>query len=138
MRKLPNPRRILKLDFDAHEFLVSTHAYLTPLEVGKLVDDLATACTRGDVDYVRSFSFVRKVHFEPEGREAIPLFVRRMILARGVCALCGSKENLTVDHIRPVSENGTNEVWNLQCLCSPCNRKKGPQAWSRRRRKETT
>ena len=38
------------------------------------------------------------------------------------CALCGSIENLTVDHIRPRSGGGTDEISNLRVLCRKCNR----------------
>lgn len=41
------------------------------------------------------------------------------------CVNCGSKENLTIDHIRPISKGGTNEEDNLQILCKSCNSKKG-------------
>jgi 5-methylcytosine-specific restriction endonuclease McrA len=42
----------------------------------------------------------------------------------GSCKNCGSTENLTVDHIKPVDKGGVNERSNLQCLCFPCNRAK--------------
>lgn len=41
------------------------------------------------------------------------------------CRACGSKENLTVDHIIPKTKGGTDDTWNLQCLCKTCNSKKG-------------
>ena len=31
---------------------------------------------------------------------------------------------MEVDHIRPWSEGGSDEMWNLQPLCKPCNRSK--------------
>ena len=36
------------------------------------------------------------------------------------CVKCGSDE-VTVDHIVPVSKGGTNHIDNLQPLCRPCN-----------------
>lgn len=41
------------------------------------------------------------------------------------CAVCGSKDDLTVDHIIPRARGGTNESGNLQVLCRFCNSKKG-------------
>ena len=41
------------------------------------------------------------------------------------CAICGSKENLTVDHIYPECRGGTLRLGNLQTLCRSCNSKKG-------------
>ena len=40
------------------------------------------------------------------------------------CKICGSTENLQIDHIIPISKNGKNEETNIQILCSKCNRKK--------------
>lgn len=41
-----------------------------------------------------------------------------------MCALCGKKEKLTVDHIVPLSKGGSNYITNIQPLCMPCNSKK--------------
>lgn len=42
-----------------------------------------------------------------------------------VCKVCGATKDLQVDHIHPVSKDGTNELSNLQLLCRKCNLKKG-------------
>ena len=41
------------------------------------------------------------------------------------CALCGSRRDLTIDHIIPLSKGGADRNRNKQCLCATCNRKKG-------------
>ena len=41
------------------------------------------------------------------------------------CLSCDSKENLTIDHIIPVSKGGKNERGNYQTLCYDCNTSKG-------------
>ena len=41
------------------------------------------------------------------------------------CTNCGSVENLTIDHIKPVKLGGTDDYSNLQILCKSCNSKKG-------------
>jgi len=41
------------------------------------------------------------------------------------CVYCGSKKNLTVDHILPKSRGGDNTWTNLITCCSNCNRQKG-------------
>lgn len=40
------------------------------------------------------------------------------------CRHCGTHRNLTVDHIKPVSKGGTNDLDNLQTLCGTCNNRK--------------
>ena len=41
------------------------------------------------------------------------------------CVYCGSKRNLTIDHIIPRSRGGKNTWSNLVTCCSNCNLKKG-------------
>jgi 5-methylcytosine-specific restriction endonuclease McrA len=41
------------------------------------------------------------------------------------CVYCGSKRNLTIDHIMPRSRGGKNTWSNLVTCCSNCNLRKG-------------
>jgi 5-methylcytosine-specific restriction endonuclease McrA len=41
------------------------------------------------------------------------------------CAYCGSKENLTLDHVIPKSRGGKSSWDNLATCCFKCNNKKG-------------
>jgi len=41
------------------------------------------------------------------------------------CVYCGSKKDLTIDHILPKSRGGKNTWNNLITCCLPCNLKKG-------------
>jgi hypothetical protein len=41
------------------------------------------------------------------------------------CRMCGDRDLLHVDHIRPKSRAGTDHISNLQLLCVPCNLGKG-------------
>ena len=48
--------------------------------------------------------------------------------AKGRCELCGRKilfEDMTVDHINPLSMGGSNDVENIACVCYACNKFKG-------------
>ena len=43
---------------------------------------------------------------------------------KGRCALCGKPVKMgkmTIDHITPLSQNGTNRLINLQLACRSCN-----------------
>ena len=42
-----------------------------------------------------------------------------------VCLACGSKNEISLDHVVPVCRGGWNSVNNLQPLCRSCNSKKG-------------
>ncbi len=56
---------------------------------------------------------------------------RKSVLKRDkyTCRACGhfdpSGNGLTIDHMNPRSRGGTNNQWNLQVLCEPCNQLKG-------------
>lgn len=41
------------------------------------------------------------------------------------CLACGTSDNLSADHIVPLSRLGSNGIQNIQPLCRPCNSSKG-------------
>lgn len=52
-----------------------------------------------------------------------------------ICFLClrkkeqlGHSETLTIDHIQELDKGGSDEVWNMQILCSACHKLKN---WAR-------
>ena len=59
-------------------------------------------------------------------REPICGHVRKVVFERDTyrCCVCGDYHNLQIDHIKPVSKGGTNDLDNLQTLCQACNSKK--------------
>ncbi len=52
---------------------------------------------------------------------------RRAVFARDnwTCQYCGSRANLTVDHVVPRSKGGLSSWDNIVASCAPCNRRKG-------------
>lgn len=52
--------------------------------------------------------------------------IRQTVINRdGCCQRCGTEDNLSVDHIVPRSLGGTDNLDNLEVLCSSCNSSKG-------------
>ena len=53
---------------------------------------------------------------------------RKSIMARDgfMCQYCGSKANLTIDHVFPRHRGGETTWENVVCCCLKCNNKKGP------------
>lgn len=47
-----------------------------------------------------------------------------LMLFGNSCACCGSRDNITVDHVLPLSKGGLDNVLNIQPLCHTCNSKK--------------
>ena len=45
------------------------------------------------------------------------------------CAYCGSKENLSLDHIVPQCKGGSNLSKNIVCACTKCNGAKAHEDW---------
>lgn len=93
---------------------------------------LAVLVEEGFVQFLSSHE-VRVVGCEPASVESkptkrqLPAKLRLQIIERDgyACKKCGSKENLEVDHIHPESKGGNHDPSNLQCLCRPCNLRKG-------------
>jgi 5-methylcytosine-specific restriction endonuclease McrA len=51
-------------------------------------------------------------------------------LVQEPCAYCGATENITVDHIVPISRGGTHEAENMAPACQRCNCSKGSKLLS--------
>lgn len=60
-------------------------------------------------------------------RRPIPASVRTAVMKRDqfACVECGHTDFLTLDHIWPYSQGGTDTADNLRVLCRSCNSRKG-------------
>lgn len=50
---------------------------------------------------------------------------KKLSILGNACQHCGTTEQITIDHIIPITKGGTNHIDNLQPLCRSCNCKKG-------------
>ena len=75
------------------------------------------------------FSFLLKSSHNRKRRVSIKnykkIFNKLLERYKFKCVNCESMENLTIDHIQPVSRGGSDDFSNLQILCKPCNSSKG-------------
>ncbi len=53
------------------------------------------------------------------------IYKRLLFKYKFKCVLCGLNEDLTIDHIIPVSRGGSDDESNLQIMCKSCNSRKG-------------
>ncbi len=65
---------------------------------------------------------IKRKTYSPDVRKLL------YIKADGKCELCGKKillDDMTIDHVKPLSMGGEDDVSNLACTCLPCNVFKG-------------
>lgn len=98
--------------------------YLGKAEVLRFSDDIVVSAG-GDEFIVPSVLRLRDFVKRPTPQLKMS---RKSILARDdyTCQYCGSKSNLTLDHIFPRHRGGETTWENLVCCCLRCNNKKGP------------
>ena len=51
-------------------------------------------------------------------------------LQEGTCMACGSSEELSLEHLIPLSRGGDHGIGNLATLCTPCNSSKKELTWT--------
>lgn len=109
--------------------------YYSNREVGLVMQAFREACWKGDDEFLNRLDWAGKRIPAARGRSGLWPQVRRYVIERdgGRCVQCHATNGLQVDHIIPVVHGGSDDFDNLQTLCGPCNRAKGPRPWERRR-----
>jgi hypothetical protein len=119
---MPTPRDYVVID-PAHLICMEPYCVMSHAELGALFQELNRRYLCGDYAWVAALPFVRKVYPARSKlyRRHIPAHIRRDVLSSGPCVKCKATQNLTVDHIVPVSKGGSDQRSNLQPMCSFCN-----------------
>ncbi len=114
---------------------------ITTLQRGFVLVDKGKAeiVKKGDKDIITTIgNFVRPViirllNYIRYRRTSLKVNRKRIFKRdRSTCQYCGSKKNLTIDHVIPRSRGGDNTWKNLVTCCSRCNVTKGsktPKEW---------
>jgi len=99
--------------------IINCSEYASPDHRQRALDTLDKLhCKQARKDHLKR----RRSRFQQMRQERILALIKRDGL---VCAKCSTAENLTVDHIIPISKGGTDDLDNLRLLCRSCNSKKG-------------
>jgi 5-methylcytosine-specific restriction endonuclease McrA len=87
----------------------------------------------GNVRYENALTYRARRDLGSHSRAKVSHSKKQKVRKRDlICQNCGTdKGPFHVDHIRPYSKGGWNNISNLQLLCAPCNRSKGAK-WSPR------
>jgi hypothetical protein len=77
--------------------------------------------------YASGSKVARRQRMRDAGGEKIDAKTRAFVMKRdgGMCRLCSSRDDLTLDHILAISNGGTHAPENLRVLCRSCNSRKG-------------
>ena len=83
-----------------------------------------------EIDRIKkNYNKLYKIHWKKENKNKapVPIGIRNYVFERDnfTCLACGTRENLTLDHIIARSRGGSNDIDNLQVLCQHCNLSKG-------------
>lgn len=95
--------RVEQVKMDIGEWVLAKLAYPSTIDIPDLIQREVSAPAKPKRDY-------RQAIFDRDGF---------------ACVKCGVSEDLTVDHIIPISKGGKETLDNLQTLCKICNSKKG-------------
>lgn len=74
-------------------------------------------------------SYVRARNARKRALTVLPVsserLAQRLAFYGGRCWMCGSDENITIDHVKPLSKGGAHMLCNLRPACHDCNTRKG-------------
>ena len=106
-------------------------SYLSKLRKLRIVNPDNLKVARNELrGQLRRYYFYEDKEIEERRREACIYTARKEVKNYIIekygweCVKCGTKENISIDHITPVAKGGKDEYENMQPLCKSCNSKK--------------
>ena len=120
---------------DDEEFEGGFNQHLLGEPLTKFIEDLTQQKQLGDIHIkdIRVILMYNKPSKTKRKRTGVPRGMRHEVFKRDnyTCVECGARKEegatLHVDHKIPVSKGGTDELDNLQTLCSDCNLNKSDE-----------
>ena len=89
--------------------------------------ELTAALDRRYPQRIAQAETIRARRPAPHPRRKLPPWLVKAVMERDQyrCQHCRAWTDLTVDHVVPRSQGGSDDPENLQVLCGPCNSRKG-------------
>jgi hypothetical protein len=112
-------------DIEVHKSILEKRQELGHKNFWKLIDFTDGRMSFGEIEKLEIGMVdvqIMRIQFNKNSRK---IFQRIAERDGEFCRKCGAINNLTVDHIIPLSKGGSNDDDNFQILCTSCNRKKG-------------
>lgn len=81
--------------------------------------------TSNDIFYSRAQAMNYRARKKGAVGKVSPKELKDLSKKQTSCVYCGRKEDLVFDHIVSLYKGGTNNIENVQVLCSKCNMEKG-------------
>ncbi|MDQ2731751.1 MAG: HNH endonuclease [Armatimonadota bacterium] len=96
-----------------------------PLQHYKHFQSTHRLCARCSVDLRVRAHKTRAEKWGLTEHFTIEEWISLLISTGGVCQVCGTVELLSMDHMIPFAQGGSNRIENIQALCRGCNASKG-------------
>src|SRR5437763_5586167 len=110
-------KQIALREFQLHPTKYLKELPLTLMSRGRPVADVLSPNTTITIDDIKGAVSLRKLTDKQ---------TRRMVLARDnyTCRDCGTKEDLSIDHVKPKVAGGKDHIDNYETVCRKCNVKR--------------